>query len=138
MWVRHRSVSIKIETHGPSPHCLFPRKESFEYFSGSHRNSTIALHVEILHTTTRCNTLQHITTHCHKCNTLQHIATHCNTRSTHSNTLQHTPTHSNTLQHTAKHCNTLQHIATHCNTLQHATHTPIHSTTLHAHLKRDL
>ena len=33
---------------GPSPRCRFPRKESFVYFSESHRDSTIALRVEIL------------------------------------------------------------------------------------------
>ena len=41
-------MSIKMEIRGPSPCCLFPRKEPFVYFSGSHRNSTIALRVEIL------------------------------------------------------------------------------------------
>ena len=30
-------------------HCLFPRKESFVYFSESHRDCTITLGVEILH-----------------------------------------------------------------------------------------
>jgi len=41
-------MSIKIEIRGPSPRCLFPSKESFAYFSESHRDSTIALRVEIL------------------------------------------------------------------------------------------
>ena len=41
-------TSIKIEIRGPSPRCLFPRKASFAYFSESHRDSTIALRVEIL------------------------------------------------------------------------------------------
>ena len=43
-------MSIKIEIRGPSlaPRCLYPRKESFVYFSKSHRDSTIALRVEIL------------------------------------------------------------------------------------------
>jgi len=36
-------MSTKIEICGPSPHCLFPRKESFVYFSGSHQNSRITL-----------------------------------------------------------------------------------------------
>jgi len=41
-------MSTKIETRGPSPCSLFPRKEPFVYFPGSHRNSTIPLRVEIL------------------------------------------------------------------------------------------
>jgi len=39
---------IKIEVREPSPRCRFPRMESFVYFSESHRDSTIALRVEIL------------------------------------------------------------------------------------------
>jgi len=46
-----------------------------------------------------------------RCNTLQHTTTH-------SNTLRCTETHNITLQHTAARCSTLQHTATHCNTLQ--------------------
>ena len=42
-------MTIKIEIRGPSPRCLFHRKESFVYFSESHRDSTIALRVEIFH-----------------------------------------------------------------------------------------
>jgi len=65
-------------------------------------------------TATRCNTLQHITTHG---NTLQHIATLCNTsivcrKLSQTVALQHV-LHCNTLQHTSTHCNTLQHTATH-------------------------
>ena len=41
-------MSIKMQIRGPSPRCLFPRMESFVYFSESHRDSTIALRVEIL------------------------------------------------------------------------------------------
>jgi len=41
-------MSIKIEIRGPSPRRLCPRKESFVYFSESHRDSTIALRVGIL------------------------------------------------------------------------------------------
>jgi len=40
-------MSIKIEIRGPSPRCIFPRKEPFVYFSESHRDPTIALRVEI-------------------------------------------------------------------------------------------
>ena len=41
-------MSIKIEIRGPSPRCLYPRKESFVYFSESLRDSTITLRVETL------------------------------------------------------------------------------------------
>ena len=40
--------SIKIEICGPSPRCLFLRKELFVYFSESHRDYIIALREEIL------------------------------------------------------------------------------------------
>ena len=40
-------MSIKIEIRELSPRCLYPRKESFVYFSESLRESTIALRVEI-------------------------------------------------------------------------------------------
>jgi len=40
-------MSIKIEIRGPSSRCLYPKKEYFVYFSESHRDSTIALRVEI-------------------------------------------------------------------------------------------
>jgi len=43
-------MSIKIEIRGPSPRCLFTIKESFVYFIESHRDSTIALRMEILST----------------------------------------------------------------------------------------
>jgi len=46
-------MSIKIEIHWLSPLSLFPRKESFVYFSESHRDSTIALRVKILETKIR-------------------------------------------------------------------------------------
>ena len=48
LFVHKLLMSIKIEIRGPSPHCPCPRKESFVYFSGSHRISTITLRVEIL------------------------------------------------------------------------------------------
>ena len=47
--------------------------------------------------------LQHTATHC---NTLQHVICVCNDWSA---------THCNTLQHTATHCNTLQHVICVCN-----------------------
>ena len=47
-------MSIKTEIRGPSPRCLFPRKELFVYFSESHRDSTIALRVEIFHLRVYC------------------------------------------------------------------------------------
>jgi len=54
-------------------------------------------------TATYYKTMQHTTT---PCNTLQQIATHCNT-------LQHTAAYYKTMQHTTTPCNTLQHTATH-------------------------
>jgi len=101
------------------------------YIYGSTRCNTLQ------HTTTHGNTLQHTATHRHwhfcdqhpsllHCDKLQHVATHCNTQAltflwsaSFSTTLRQAATRCNTLQHTAKHCSTLQHTATHCNTLQH-------------------
>jgi len=98
----------------------------------------------MLHTTTRCYTLQHTATHILTKETCQfgNICVHKKTTTTHYNTPQHTTTHSNTLQYTATHiltketCQFAEHVfiffcsmqhktppATHCKALQHtATH----------------
>jgi len=56
-------MSIKFEIRGPSPRCLSTRKELYVYFSESHRDSTIALRMEILLTPPACSSTPHTSRH---------------------------------------------------------------------------
>jgi len=91
-----------------------------------------ALQVCCVHTAPYCTTVHHTATISTRCNTLQHTTTHCYilhyTLSQSRAIATHTATHLLTiLRHAERHLphlickrhNTLQHTATHCNTLQH-------------------